>query len=206
MANESNNNKEISDIIFFRERIDEGRVELELREVGFISEYLMFKLSDSPPIKDQNNFLAKGVNLMQQVQEAWAYDKYHFSLKTDIADYLSNAMTNLLNVNNIEGEKKYIAQLNPENREAFSYGAQIVDALIELAIRTGTINRDSASAWKNLKFNYNSKHNDDVIKGVYRALIFMKYDIEGKKMQFDSLAEITKAPTPEVRRQPITIK
>jgi hypothetical protein len=188
MSERMENNQELTEILF-RERIDNGRKELELSDIAFTIDYLIWKLSDAPPDFGHEEFLAQGGKLIDRVQSAYANDNYSNRLKADLVQYLSDALTTLLRVKELDAKsknpnetakpgpshKKYMEQLLPKNRGAFSYGAQVVDALVELTIRTGAIQRDSAKSWKSLKQAYEVTHqNDDLIRNAYNSLVFMK--------------------------------
>ena len=140
---------------------------------------------------------------MEQVQDAYVSDgepKYSKRLKAEVADYLSNILTYLMKVEELDTEKSnkrqrnFEEQLKPKNREAFSYAAQIVDSLMELAIHTGTIYKNTVSPWKTLKKLYrqsegdNKNKDDAIIKDSYTQLVLMKNEIRDRYDYFHRLS------------------
>lgn len=183
---------DISEIVFRNEQ-ELKEKNLELNDVGHITEYLIDKLRGAPPlVKDYDLLLAQGVVLMQKIQEHYCSgENYSSRLKADIAEYASEMLTHLLKVEELDEhgrfQKGFDEQLK-NNGAVFNYSSQIVDALLELAVGAGAIKRDVIKPWKKLKEKYAQGKNNQLIHDAYGTLVHMKSDFRERYEHFHNLA------------------
>ncbi|MBI2139716.1 hypothetical protein HYU14_02240 [Candidatus Woesearchaeota archaeon] len=178
---------------FFREIIlsQHGTpIPVDISDVSTNTLYLEDKLGQGPKIiQGHEAIFQEGVSLLQLVQKE--YEKiqveparYSNGIKASLADYVSRVMTQLLKVEEVDKEgntftNSFRINLKPRNREVFAYGLQIVDALIELSIQTGTIGRKDIPTWKTIRQKYEAFHPVESMGEQENALARDKILIDG---------------------------